>query len=73
MSCEYHDFKVISMTPEEQVEVCKLCGFKKRYRKIQERINNTEYLKDHARDFCQPGGRTDKLFQRFYGNNLDKR
>lgn len=67
MKCDYHDFIIIFEDSTVMSQVCKLCGEKKRYRKINDKINNVEYLKDHIRDFAQPGGATDKVFQRFYG------
>lgn len=65
--CDYHDFQVESSDDVQQVEVCIICGERKRYKIVNQRVNNTEYLKDHARDFAQPGGASDKVFQKFYG------
>jgi len=67
MTCEHCTFQVLSSTNEEQIEVCTSCGKKKRYRFVKGKINNNEYLKDHARDFAQPGGASDKMFRRYYG------
>lgn len=69
MSCEYHTFSVIHEDHKEQVERCDDCGYKKVYKKIDERINNMEYLEDHKRDFAQPGGATNEVFQKYYGKN----
>jgi len=65
--CDNHNFTVIHSDQHTQVEVCKDCGFKKQYKKIDNRINNQEYLKDHVRDFAQPTGPTAKIFERYYG------
>jgi hypothetical protein len=66
-SCEYHNFTVINVDKDAQLEVCKDCGYKKKYNIISGRVNNQEYLKDHARDFAQPTGPTAKIFEHFYG------
>lgn len=66
-SCDYHNFTTIHSDSSVQVEVCKQCGYKKKYNKVQGRVNNTEYLRDHVRDFAQPTGSTAEIFERFYG------
>lgn len=72
MRCEYHDFIVEHSSETEQVEHCRICGLRKVYKKISGRVNNREYLKDHTRDFAQPHGPTDQIFQRFYGKDRDR-
>lgn len=67
MKCEYHDFTTTFEDSTVVAQVCKICGEKKGYKKIEGKIDNVAYLKDHARDFAQPGGASDKVFQRFYG------
>lgn len=67
MSCTYHDFNLLKESPSEQVEVCIICGLKKRYRKVQDRVDNKAYYEDHLRDFAQPRGKTRGLFNKFYG------
>ena len=67
-----HTFQVLSSTAEEQVERCTECGEKKRYRQINGRSDNNQYLKDHIRDFAQPGGATNAVFQKYYGNSKTK-
>lgn len=60
-------YSVVQDNKEAQVEVCTECGDKKVYKKIDERVDSQAYLKDHVRDFAQPGGRTDKIFKQYYG------
>lgn len=67
--CEYHDFSVIKSTKDQHIERCVRCGEYKKYNIVGGTVNNVEYLKDHARDFAQPGGATNHLFERFYGKN----
>ena len=68
-----HDYEVLSESIDGIRERCKECG------KIlittkgrNDRINNVKYLKEHARDFAQPTGRTSRLYKKIYGkeNNL---
>jgi len=50
------------------VEDCTRCGQREGYRYNKfGRIDNNRYLKNHAVDFAQPGGATDKLFREVYG------
>ena len=67
MSC-IHDFQIKAEDDSVIVEKCKLCGEEKRYNKVEGKIDNKAYLKDHARDFCQPSGRTGDLFNKLYGS-----
>ena len=51
-------------------EVCMYCGKKVWYGKNEEgEIHNDKYLADHVRDFCQPTGRTAKIFYEIYGKS----
>lgn len=69
MKCEYHDFTVIQSTKNEHIERCVRCGDYKKYNVVNNQINTSEYLKDHARDFAQPSGKTAELYERFYGRD----
>jgi predicted Rdx family selenoprotein len=63
-----HDYQEISNTSEAQVEVCRECKHKLITRKDRNgRIDNEKYLKEHIRDTAQPGGRTKKIFKKYYG------
>lgn len=64
---DYCDFKVVVDNCEAQVEVCKRCGRKVIYNKVGGRIDNTKYLQDHIRDFCQPFGATAHVYAHVYG------
>lgn len=66
-SCKYHNFTSIHSDKNVQVERCKQCGYQKKYNKVEGRVNNVEYLKDHVRDFAQPTGPTAHIFKQFYG------
>ncbi len=47
------------------------CNVKKRYNKgYKGRVQNTEYLKDHVRNFAQRFGATKRVYNRIY--NPDK-
>lgn len=68
--CRYglpHDLKVIHETPRAKWEVCQICNHKFRFNKgYKTRIDNQEYLKAHARNFCQKFGRTKRLYMKIY-------
>lgn len=54
-------------------EVCAICGDKVKWKKdTKGRVDNTEYLKAHLRNFCQPWGRTRKDFIRIYHPQMSK-
>ncbi len=58
------------MTGEDdnaQYEVCDFCHRRKVYRKVDGRIDNQAYLRDHVRDFCQPYGATAQVYGEIYG------
>lgn len=62
-----HDLTVTSDTRTAKWEVCQICSRKFRWTKGPKgRINNPEYLKAHARNYAQPGGKTNRLFMRIY-------
>lgn len=68
-SCKYHSFTVIQSDKDRQVERCKQCGYTKSYNKVNDRVNNVEYLKDHVKDFAQPTGPTANVFEEVYGKS----
>ena len=62
-----HDLVVVNETPRVKWEVCRICNRKFRWLKGgRERISNAAYLKAHARNYAQPGGATNRLYQRLY-------
>ena len=62
-----HDFKTIHENKHAKWEVCQLCNVKKRYVKgFKGRVKNTEYLKDHVRNFAQKHGATKRVYMRVY-------
>lgn len=64
----YHDYQKVSESIDGIVEICRECRKRLITKKGKdERIDNVKYLKEHARDFAQPTGRTSRLFRRFYG------
>jgi len=53
-------------------ERCERCG--RRWSWIiglDDRIDNRRYLTAHVRDFCQPHGRTKKIYLKLYGEPND--
>ena len=68
---KYHQFEVSRSLEDANIEVCVLCSKKVVYYKepITGRIDNKKYLADHIRDFCQPRGKTRKVFEKLYGRN----
>lgn len=62
-----HDFKILHETKTAKWEVCQRCNKKKRYNKaLRGRVKNTEYLKDHVRNFAQKFGATKRIYHRVY-------
>lgn len=62
-----HDFKIIHENPHAKWEQCQICGVRKRYNKgYKGRVENTEYLKDHVRNFAQRGGATRRVYAKVY-------
>lgn len=62
-----HDMVLLSDTRTAKWEACQICGRKFRWTKgFKGRINNVEYLKAHARNYAQPNGATNRLYQRLY-------
>ena len=71
LGCRYrgipHEFKKIHETPHVKWEVCLICGVRKRYNKgYKGRVKNTEYLRDHVRNYCQKFGATKRIYNRVY-------
>lgn len=52
---KYCDFKVLLVNDEVQKEVCRFCNRIVLYRKVDGRVDNTRYMRDHVRAFAQPG------------------
>lgn len=63
----YCDFELLKDKPDAQVEVCTLCGKKVIYWKVGGKVDNKKYLEDHIRDFAQPLGATQDVFEEIYG------
>lgn len=62
-----HDLHIIHETVRTKWERCSLCGIRKRYNKgWRGRMKNTEYLRDHVRNFAQPHGPTKRIFRKIY-------
>lgn len=62
-----HDFERLADTPYATVEKCKLCQIKKRWKKgLKGKINNTEYLIAHVRNYAQEFGSTKRVFAKLY-------
>lgn len=62
-----HDLKVIHENPQVKWEVCQICNKKYRWNKgYKGRIQNTEYLKAHVRNFAQRFGATKRIYHKVY-------
>lgn len=67
--CRYglpHDLMIIGENNVVKVEKCKLCRQTFRWKKTNGRIDNVGYLKAHARNFAQRGGRTHQMYMKLY-------
>lgn len=67
--CRYglpHDVEIIGENGSVKVERCKVCKAVWRWQKRNGRIDNLGYLKVHARNFAQRGGRTNQLYMKLY-------
>lgn len=68
--CRYglpHDLKIINETVHVKHEVCKICNKKFRWNKgYRGRVQNTEYLKAHVRNFAQRWGSTKAVYYKIY-------
>ena len=68
-----HDLEAIHQDRRVIVEVCKLCNKHFRWKKDwRGRVDNVEYLKAHARNFAQKGGRTKRLYHLLYNRGKIK-
>src|SRR3990167_6822795 len=62
-----HDLKPVYENPRVKIEVCQICNKKFRWNKgYKGRVQNAEYLKAHARNFCQRRGPTKRLYNQIY-------
>jgi hypothetical protein len=62
-----HDLHPVHETKAVKIEVCHICNKKFRWNKgYRQRIANNEYLEAHARNYCQPNGRTKALYMKIY-------
>jgi len=62
-----HDLHSIFEDRRIKVEICHLCGKRFRWNKgYRQRIANKAYLEAHARNYCQPNGRTKALYHKIY-------
>lgn len=62
-----HDYASIHETPALKVEVCRICGDRRRWPKgAGGRIASPEYLVAHVRQFAQPNGPTRRVFNKLY-------
>jgi hypothetical protein len=71
LGCKYrgipHDMQVLHENKNAKWERCKICRMRKRYNKIHRgKIKNTEYLKDHVRNFAQRFGATKAVYNKVY-------
>lgn len=66
-SCKYHTFVQTADYPEAVKEVCTRCGHREIYKKVDGKIDNNKYARDHIADFCQPFGATRKVYLEIYG------
>lgn len=65
-----HDLIPVGETSSIKVERCTICGKQFRWQKgFKGRVSNAEYLKAHARNYAQPDGATNALFQKLYHPN----
>jgi len=64
-----HNYRIINDNNDGRLEICVECKKKLITKKDKKtgRIDNKKYLKEHARDLAQPGGRTGKIFNKYWG------
>ena len=62
-----HDLKPTFENPRIKCEICVLCNKKFRWVKgFKGRIDNVNYLKEHARNYAQKRGKTKRLYYKLY-------
>ena len=62
-----HEIKIIHENQFVKWEACEICNVKFRWNKgYKGRTDNKKYLEVHARNFAQPGGPTNRLYQKIY-------
>jgi len=62
-----HDLQPVVDGARVKWEVCRICSRKFRWVKFNRgRVHNAAYLKAHARNYAQPGGATNRLYQKIY-------
>ena len=62
-----HQFEIIKDIKSAKWEKCMICGERKRWGKGNKgRVDNSEYLKAHVREFAQPNGPTKRVFMKLH-------
>ena len=64
---KFCEWKVVLANDEIQKEVCKFCGRRIFFNKVDGRIDNDRYMRTHVRAFCQPFGITREVYEEIYG------
>lgn len=66
-----HDIHFVLENNKVKVERCHLCNKVFRWNKrANGRTDNVKYLEAHIRNFCQPGGKTRRVFHKLYKPKL---
>ena len=70
LGCVYgkpHDLEILHENKMVKWELCHICNKKFRWNKTRKgRVQNTEYLKAHVRNFAQKGGATKRVYNKVY-------
>lgn len=62
-----HDMTIVHENESAKFEKCAICGKRVRWNKgYKGRTDSLEYLKLHVRNFAQPNGATNRVYQRIY-------
>lgn len=62
-----HDLHLLKDNRRAKWEECHRCSRKFRWTKgFKGRVNNTEYLKAHVRNYAQARGATNRIYQKIY-------
>lgn len=62
-----HDLLIVHDSRRVKVEACTICNRKYRwYKGPRGRVQNTEYLKAHVRNFAQRFGATKRIYKKIY-------